>query len=166
MNFTARNKVEFTDARIIFRNFRGLADDYNNEGDRHFTLVIPDMETAEQLQNDLNKYGVGWNVRIKAPREEGMDPFITLKVKVKFNEDGPNPDIYLESGKTKRKLTEETVGILDRIDIASVDLRITPYDSERRGEAYRTAYVDAMWVVQEVDNFAARFAEEEYPEED
>lgn len=157
MNFLPRGKVEFKDCRIIWKNFRGAGDDYNNEGSRHFTLVIPDMETAQKLQEDLNKYGVGWNVRIKAPTEEGMDPFITLKVKLKFNEGGPNPDIYLESNGVKRMLNEDTVECLDYIDIASIDLRITPYDTERRGEYYRTAYLDAMYVVQQVDSFRARF---------
>lgn len=157
MTFGPKGKIEFKDARIIWRNFSGAADDYNNEGSRHFTLVIPDMEIAQQLQADLNKYGVGWNVRIKAPTQEGMDPMITLKVKVRFNADGPNPNIYLESNGRTSIVTEETVHRLDRINIAHVDLKITPYDSERRGECYRTAYLDSMWIVQEVDEYAARF---------
>ena len=157
MIFGPKGKVEFKDARIIFRNFAGRPDDYTNEGDRSFTLVIPNVEMAEELQKDLNRYGVGWNVRIKAPTQEGMDPMCTLKVKVKFNEDGPNPDIYLESNGRTQKMTADNVHRLDRINIAHADIRITPYDSERRGECFRTAYLDAAWIVQEIDEYAARF---------
>lgn len=163
MNFLPRGKVEFKDCRIIWKNFRGAAGEYNDEGQRSFTLVIPDMETAQRLQEDTNRYGVGWNVRIKAPMEEGMDPFITLKVKVRFNESGPNPDIYLESNGVKRMLNADTVECLDHIDIQSVDLRIVPYDTERRGEHYRTAYLDAIYVVQQVDDFRARFDSDREP---
>ena len=56
---------------------------YNNEGDRNFSVIIPNEEIAEALKNDLNEYGVGWNVKIRAPKEEGEMPLMHLKVKVK-----------------------------------------------------------------------------------
>ena len=55
--------------------------------------------------------------------------------------------------------------MLDSIDIRSVDLDITPYDGEGMYGPYRKAYLKSIWVYQEVDRFAARYAEEEYPEE-
>ena len=110
-----------------------------------------------------NRFGVGWNVKIKAPREEGDEPFIYLPIKVKFNDRGPK--IYLKSGHNTVPLTEETVGMLDDIDIVSVDLDIRPYDDEMHGRPFRSAYLQGLWVTQEVDRFAARFAEEEYPED-
>lgn len=55
--------------------------------------------------------------------------------------------------------------MLDDIDIASVSLDIRPYDSEVNGQYYRTAYLQSMKVVQNIDRFAAEYAEEEYPEE-
>ena len=65
----------------------------------------------------------------------------------------------------------ELVGIfITQIDIVSVDLDVLPYDwvlyegtkDEKRG---RSAYLQSIKVVQDVDRFASRFAEEEYPEE-
>ena len=41
---------------------------------------------------------------------------------------------------------------------------IRPYDNVVNGKPYRTAYLQAIWVVQEVDRFTDRLAEEEYPE--
>ena len=121
------------------------------------------MTDERSVLNDLNRFGVGWNVKIKAPREEGDAPFIHLPVKVAFNDRGPQ--VYVESGASHRKLYEDTVSMLDDIDIASVSLDIRPYDSEVNGQYYRTAYLQSMKVVQNIDRFAAEYAEEEYPEE-
>ena len=112
----------------------------------------------------MNRYGVGWNVHIKEAREEGEAPFIHLPVKVRFNEKGPM--VYLVSGEYRSQLTEETVGMLDDIEIRSVDLDIRPYDNEINGKPYRTAYLQSICITQEIDRFAARFAAEEFPEED
>ena len=163
LTFAPRNILQIDDARIIFRNFRGEGGRFNKEGDRNFAVVIPNQEMAESLLNDTNQYGAGWNVKIKAPREEGDDPFIYLPVKVKFNNRGPV--IYLESGSNRIKLTEDTVSMLDEIDILSVDMDIRPYDDEINGKPFRSAYLQSMLVRQEIDRFAARFAEEEHPEE-
>lgn len=177
ITFAPRNILEINDARIIFRNFRGEGGKFNKEGDRNFALVIAggtldigsyreeltSEEMAEALINDVNRFGAGWNVKIKDPREEGGDPFIYLPVKVKFNDRGPS--IYLETGRNRVKLTEDTVALLDDIDIINVDLDIRPYDNEINGRPFRSAYLQSILVRQEIDRFAARFAEEEGPEE-
>ena len=163
LTFAPKNILQIDDSRLIFRNFKGAGDKYNKEGDRNFAVIIPTEEMAEALQNDTNKYGVGWNVKIKPPREEGDEPFIYLAVKLKFNDKGPI--IYLQSGKNRVKLTEETVGMLDDIEIISVDLDIRPYDSEVSGKPFRAAYLQSMCVTQNIDRFSARFAQEEYPED-
>lgn len=163
LTFAPRGVLQIDDARIIFRNFRGEGGKFNKEGDRNFALIIPEQEMAEALQEDTNRFGAGWNVKIKPPREEGDEPFIYLPVKVKFNDRGPV--IYLQSGRNRVRLDEESVAMLDDIDIRSVDLDIRPYDDEINGKPFRAAYLQSMCVVQEIDRFAARFAEEECPEE-
>ena len=153
--------LQIDDARLIFRNFSGRADKFNAAGDRNFAIVIPTQEHADALMENVNRFGVGWNVKIKAPREAGDEPFRYLKVKVKFNDRGPT--VYLRSGNNRRQLDEETIGILDNIDIAHVDLDIRPYDDEGTYGPHRTAYLLSMEVTQNIDRFAARYAEEEYP---
>lgn len=162
--FAPRNILQINDARICFRNFRGEGSLYNNEGSRGFSLIIPDVETAEALRNDVNEFGAAWNVKIREPREEGEQPFMHLPVKVKYTERS-KPVVYLITNGRRNKLTEETIGMLDDIDIRKVDLDIRPYDGEGRFGPHRTAYLSAIYVEQEIDRFAARFAEEEYPEE-
>lgn len=153
ITFAPRGILQIDDARIIFRNFSGEPSKYNREGDRNFAVVIPNSELAERLSEE------GWNVKINDPREEGDDPFIYLPVKVKFNDRGPN--VYLISGDKRNKLDEESVDILDDIDIRSVSMDIRPYDWEVNGKTGRAAYLQSIEVVQEIDRFAARYAEED-----
>lgn len=163
LTFAPKGVLQIDEARITFRNFRGEGGKFNKEGDRNFALIIPDEEMAEALHNDVNQYGAGWNVKIKSPREEGDEPFMYLSVKVKFNNRGPI--IYLQSGNNRVKLTEDTISMLDEIDIESVDLDIRPYDDEINGKPFRAAYLQSMCVTQNIDRFTARFASEEHPEE-
>lgn len=156
LTFAPNNMLQIDDARICFRNFRGEGSMYNAEGARSFSLVIPTAEMAEALQNNKNEYGVGWNVKIRPPREAGEEPFMHLPVKVKYT-DRSAPRVYLISGGNKTELNEDTIGMLDDIDIRSVDLDIRPYDGEGRFGPHRTAYLSAIYVVQEVDRFASRF---------
>ena len=146
ITFAPREILQIDDARIIYRNFSGEGSKFNREGDRNFSLIIDDPAVADEL------VAQGWNVKIREPREEGDNPFIHLPVKVKFNERGPR--IYLITGHRRNELDEESVGILDNVDIISVDLDIRPYDWEVNGKTGRTAYLHSMRVIQEVDRFA------------
>lgn len=157
LTFAPRDILQINDARIIYRNLRGEGSKFNREGDRNFAVVIPNQELADELIDR------GWNVKIKDPREEGDEPFRYLQVKVKFNDRGPQ--VYLVSGGAHRHLDEELVSMIDEIDIRSVNLDVRPYDWEVNGKTGRTAYLQSMEVIQEIDRFAARYAEEESPEE-
>ena len=160
INFAARGVVQIDDARIIYRNFAGAPSKFNREGDRNFAVVIEDQDIAEALTEK------GWNVKIKPPREEGDEPFMFLPVKVKFNDRGPR--VYLQNslgGRNRVTLDEDTVGILDNVDITNVDLDIRPYDWDVQGKTGRTAYLQSICVTQEVDRFLDRYAEQESPEE-
>lgn len=147
VTFAPRGILQIDDARIIYRNFSGEGSKFNREGDRNFSLIIPDQELADKL------VAQGWNVKIREPREEGDDPFIHLPVKVKFNDRGPN--IYLQSGGRRVKLDEESISCLDNVDIVNIDMDIRPYDWEVNGKTGRTAYLHSMCVTQEVDRFAS-----------
>lgn len=160
LNFAPRGILQIDNARITWKNFSGAGTPYNREGDRNFAVVIPDQEVCDALLNDKNKYGDSWNVKIKAGREDGDAPRMCLPVKVKFNERGPI--IYLISGNSRTRLTEETVHRLDKIDIASVSLDIRPYDGlMASGKHFRSAYLSSMEVIQDIDRFTASYAEEE-----
>lgn len=150
------NILRIDHARIIFRNFSGSASKFNREGDRNFCVVIDDSEFAKKLTDD------GWNIKVRPPREDDGDPFRYLPVKVKFSAHGPK--VYLTSGKRMKMLDESSIGDLDELDIENVDLDIRPYDWEVNGKTGRTAYLQAISVVQRLDRFAERFVNREDPE--
>ena len=152
---SVRGVLQIEDARIIYRNFGGEASKYNREGDRNFAVIIPNQEICDQLTAE------GWNVKIKPPRDEDDTPFMFLPVKVKFNNRGPN--IYVQSAGNVKRLTEETVGMLDEIDIQSVDMDLRPYDWEVNGKEGISAYLQAMNVIQNIDRFGAQYAAQDLP---
>lgn len=148
VTFAPRGILQIDNARIIFRNFSGAASAFNREGDRNFSLLIDDQEIADALVEQ------GWNVKIKPPREEGDIPFMHLPVKIKFNARGPR--VYLMTGDRRNELSEETISILDEVDILSVDMDIRPYDWEMAsGKTGRSAYLESIRVHQRIDRFAA-----------
>ena len=156
VNFNeGRRLLEIENARIVYRNFSGEGGKYNREGDRNFAVVIPDQETADMLLD------MGWNVKIKPPRDADDSPFMYLPVKIRYNDRGPA--IYVVSGKNVKRVSQDSVSMLDEIDIQSVDMDLRPYDWEVNGKTGRTAYLQAMNVIQNIDRFGAKYVADEIP---
>lgn len=150
-----RGILQIEDARIIYRNFAGIGSKYNREGDRNFAVIIPNQEIADELIAD------GWAVKIKPPRDEDDSPFMYLPVKVKFN--GRGPAAYVKSGNSVQRLNQDTIGMLDEIDIQSVDMDLRAYDWEVNGKTGRSAYLQAINVIQNIDRFGAQYQAQELP---
>ena len=147
--FAPKGILQIDEARIIYRNFSGVGSKFNREGDRNFAVVIPTEELADRLTE------LGWNVKVKPPRDDDDTPFMYLPVKVKFNERGPAA--YLRSGDNMIKLDEDSVSCLDDIDIVSVDMDLRPFDWDVNGKQGRTAYLQSICVTQQIDRFAAKY---------
>ena len=150
-----RGILQIEDARIIYRNFAGIGSKYNREGDRNFAVIIPNQEIADELIAD------GWAVKIKPPRDDDDSPFMYLPVKVKFNNRGPAA--YVKSGNSVQRLNEDTIGMLDEIDIQSVDMDLRAYDWEVNGKTGRSAYLQAINVIQNIDSFGAQYQAQDLP---
>ena len=150
-----RGILQIEDARIIYRNFAGIGSKYNREGDRNFAVIIPNQEIADELIAD------GWAVKIKPPRDEDDSPFMYLPVKVKFNNRGPAA--YVKSGNSVQRLNQDTIGMLDEIDIQSVDMDLRGYDWEVNDKKGRSAYLQAINVIQNIDRFGAQYQAQELP---
>lgn len=152
--YAPRGILQIDNATIIYRNFSGAASKYNRAGDRNFAVVIDNQEDADRLIN------LGWNVKIKPPREDGDSPFMYLPVKVKFNDRGPK--VYVKTNRVTNVLEEDAISLLDDIDILNVDLDIRPYDWTVNEKEGRTAYLQSIHVTQEVDRFAERDMEDAF----
>ena len=158
ITFAPKGIMQIDDARIIFKNFEGRGDKFNREGDRNFSLLIEDPNTAEAMKRE------GWNVKIKEGRDPDEGPFMRLPVKVKFTDYGPT--VYLNSAGNVVKLNEESIGCLDNIEIETVNMDIRPYDWDVNGRTGRTAYLQSMEVIQRIDRFAARYGNTRRDEDD
>lgn len=155
-NYNERQKLVLEDVQIIFRNFSGKPSDYNREGDRNFTVILPTEELAQRLTED------GWNVKCRPGRDENDPPIYTLSVKVLFH-DNPaeayrDPKCYLvhEDGNLVQ-LTPETAGTIDNVRIRQCDMTIIPWCWSRNGHSGISAYLEAIYVNIETDPLALKY---------
>ena len=140
------------DARILWRNFSGRQTQYNAKGKRNFNLVIP-PEDVEAMKAD------GWNVKTKAPRPDYPDdtPLSTLAVNVNYSENSRPPRVVLIAGDDRTELDEESISMLDRVQIEKVDLIINPSYYDVNGNTGYTAYLQALYVTIVQDDLEKKY---------
>ena len=148
-------RVTIEGVRILggpFKNFSGRGDQYNREGDRHFTIEVPE-NLIEPMRND------GWQIKELAPREEGDTPTPILKVKVSYNPKAQPPDIVLVKMNRRTTLEESMVDTLDYLPMKNVDLIIHPYAWDVNGKQGVTAYLHKMFITVDTDELDAKYAD-------
>lgn len=176
--------LEVASAEIIFRNFTGRQTDYNKEGDRNFSVVIPDVNQAIEL------YNKGWNVQIRPKdattrqemkdaahtfeeriafldaRGELADALFHIKVNVSFKYPEKAPKIWLYRNSTrKRELMEESnVGTLDKAEIENIDIVINPSGWNKGNRSGYMAFLKEAHVMIKESSFAEKYRD--YYEDD
>lgn len=136
--------------RIVFRNFKGAEGMYNREGDRNFAVLLDD-DVAEDLNKD------GWNVKWLKARDEEDNDQAYLSVSVNFK--GRPPRVVMISSRGRTDLDEESVEILDWVDIANVDLIINPYSWAVNGKTGVKAYLKSLFVTIDEDELELKYSD-------
>lgn len=159
-----RNYICIDDTRFIFTtNFSGdPSRDKYGDTRRKCSIVVP----TEAQAKDLTK--AGYKVKTTNPRA-GEDPnnfvpeyFVDVQIKY-WKKDGTPvkypPKVYLipGPGQPKQPLTEETIGCLDHIRVANVNVVLSPWERE---DGSLGLFVNTIYVEQDVDDdpYAARYA--------
>ena len=156
MAYKTMDNLVIENAHIIFRNFSGRESKYNRAGVRNFCVVIEDPKKAQELSEN------GWNVRTLQPREEGDESRFYIQVAVSFA--NMPPKVFLITRNAKTQLDDESIDTLDFAEIKNIDLIIRPYHWEVSEKYGVKAYLKTMYVTIEEDEFAEKYAAEEFPE--
>lgn len=143
-----KKDISISGAQIRFRNFSGKEGRFNPAGRRNFTVLLDD-DIAKELKHD------GWNVRELTPRDSSEKPQACLQVAVEYK--NYPPKIVMVTSRGKSVLDEETVGMLDWVDIENVDVKISPYNWSMGGKSGVKAYVKIMYVTIAEDEFEDKY---------
>lgn len=137
------------DGKLIFRNFEGKEGQYNRQGDRNFSVILPN-DVAEKMAQD------GWNVRYLPAREEGDEdtPYITVAVNFKNRP----PRIVMLTSRARTNLDEASVEVLDWADIQKADLICNGYDWVVGDKSGTKAYLKSLFVTIEEDALERKYA--------
>lgn len=141
-----RHVINLEGVRIVYRNFGGRIDQFNQSGRRKFSVVLDDDEADALLAE-------GWNVKIK--ENDAGERFNTLEVKVQYG--AYPPCIYIVTSHNKTLLNEETVSSLDYAEIENVDITINGSEYDVLGKQGISAYVKNMYVTVIEDKFADKY---------
>lgn len=142
--------VILEDVQIRFRNFAGREGMYNSAGDRNFAVLLP-QDIAEQMAKD------GWNVKLLKAREEGEEDQPYISVKVNFGKRPPVIKMITDRGTTL--LDEDTVDVLDWVDVKQVDLMIRPYEWSFGGKSGVKAYLQSLYITIIEDPLEVKYAD-------
>lgn len=154
--------IEIENATIFKRNFSGIPNEMNKEGERNFCVFIDDDELAQQMAAD------GWNIKILKPRNDEEVARYYLPVAIGWNHPSKKPHVVQIKRRTQVELDESMIHTLDGVEIVNVDLMINAkfYTDRYTGEERIKAWVKELWVTISESRFANKYAQREAPEEE
>lgn len=131
-------EVENAQIKWAFSHFAGEEDLYNDKGDHNFVIIVPGPD-AEQLR------AIGWNVKEKAPYEEGDEPENHLDVKIS-DKYGMPKIYYIKNGRKFRVENKGELADIRRDAVEQIDVILQPSRWVNGARTGITAYVKEMYV--------------------
>lgn len=145
------------DAKLLFRNFAGIAREFNSEGDRNFSVVL-EPELAKKM------LAAGWRVKQLKAREEGEEGDYHLKVKVNYKTGRPPRCVQITS-KNRVELGADEVSMFDVADIQKADIIINGYWNDMSGGGY-TGYLKTAFITLNEDELELKYGDGQTPNEE
>ncbi|MEG0239462.1 MAG: hypothetical protein RR643_04860 [Anaerorhabdus sp.] len=145
-------QLAIENAKIGYKNFTGVEGKYNKEGERNFAVFLDDELTAS-LEQD------GWNVKYPKDREfePGEEDFRQPYLQVGVGFKSFPPKVVIVAGESTTVIGEEEISMLDWATILNVDLVLRPYTWTVNGKSGVKAYLKAIYVTIEVDQFRDKY---------
>ena len=141
------------DGTLHWRNFSGIEKPpFNPAGTRTFCVDL-DPDVVEDMISD------GWNIKFHkaSPEDEGDHIFTDekgnrfdatrpfIQVRARYDK-GRKPRIVMISSTARTNLTEDSIEILDVVDVETVDLIVNGSYYEMNGKSGLKAYLQSMFV--------------------
>ena len=146
-----KNSVLIEGTRFIFgTNFRGEVNKFNQNGARIANIIIPDVAVAQQMAED------GWNVKYLRDDEDGNPGEPHIKITLGYKGHTP-PRVVMVTSNGNTELFEDTVSLLDSVDVLNVDVFLTPWVWDKDTGAI-AAYVKSMYVTIEEDYLDQKYS--------
>lgn len=137
-------------AKLIFRNFTGLAREFNSEGDRNFSVLL-EKDLAEKLKSQ------GWRVKQLKPRDGEEEGDYHMKVKVNYKTGRPPRCTMISpSSGNRTELGSEEISLFDMIEIKNADLILSGYWSDMAGGGF-TPYLKTLFVTINEDELQIKY---------
>jgi hypothetical protein len=144
-----KDNIIMENARIGFRNFSGAEGKFNPAGRRNFCVFLDDSKLVHNLEND------GWNIKYLKPREEEDESQAYLQVSVAYT--NIPPKIVLVTSRGKTILDEDTIDMLDWVELKNVDIIINPYNWDVNGKSGVKAYAKSVYITIMEDVFEQKY---------
>lgn len=144
-----RKQLTLEDVHLRYLNFSGKEGPFNPAGTLTFCVDLPE-EIVPDLETD------GWNVRYTNPRDEGDEPVPYLPVEARFN--NYPPKVYMLTETSRTPLDEDTIEILDVMDIKTADLIINASNWSVNGASGIKAYLKTLVITIEEDYLERKYS--------
>jgi len=145
------NSLLHENARLMFRNFAGRVEQYNDKGARGFVMFL-EPERAEAMKAE------GWNIKYLRPREEDDVPQAYLPVAVSYKIRPPK--IVVITSKARTEFGEDELPMLDYAEIKNADIMLSASNWDVNGNTGIKAYLKSAFLTLNEDPLELKYAED------